>query len=322
MNKISEKAVWDELVPSADEKTSSASFIQSAQPQMMFCYKCNQVIPANSAFCPWCQTELFVTCPKCGNKYSSQYPSCNQCGTNRENYIIEQQKEKARMLEEESQREIIRQKELEEQRRKEEKEAERRRLEEKINAYRKETERQERIAAEKARLEEERKRRERNNSLNAKIRKTDEYISVLSVMNKAYGLYRTKHKLYYVIFLIIFMILCIPFVFVAFEIDWYEDWLFNNIPDALFSLAFYAPIVIVILYAFGGSVFLGVIDNPVKCARFIDNYIHSQKITDNQKMYDYLVKKISSYSGPIKKLPTKFGDWIIEAYRDIMRVYI
>ena len=89
--KISEKAVWDELVPSEDEKTSSASFGQSAQAQMMFCYKCNQVIPANSAFCPWCQTELFVTCPKCGNKYSSQYPACNQCGTNLKVYMLEQE---------------------------------------------------------------------------------------------------------------------------------------------------------------------------------------------------------------------------------------
>ena len=101
MNKISEKAVWDELVPSEDENISPALFGQSAQPQMMFCYKCNQVIPTNSSFCPWCQTELFVTCPKCGSKYSSQYPSCNQCGTNRESYIIEQQKQEASRIEEE-----------------------------------------------------------------------------------------------------------------------------------------------------------------------------------------------------------------------------
>ena len=101
MNKISEKAVWDELLPSADEKTSSASFIQSAQTQMMFCYKCNQVIPANSAFCPWCQTELFITCPKCGNKYSSKYPSCNQCGVSREKYLAEQRlKEEERVRQE------------------------------------------------------------------------------------------------------------------------------------------------------------------------------------------------------------------------------
>ena len=98
-DKISEKAVWDELVPSEDEKTSSASFGQSAQAQMMFCYKCNQVIPANSAFCPWCQTELFVTCPKCGNQYSSQYPACNQCGTNLKVYIREQERLKEQRLE-------------------------------------------------------------------------------------------------------------------------------------------------------------------------------------------------------------------------------
>ena len=105
-DKITEKAVWDELVPSDDEKIASASFGQPAQAQMMFCYKCNQVIPANSAFCPWCQTELFVTCPKCGNKYSSQYPACNQCGTNLKVYMIEQErlKEERKRVEEEQRR--------------------------------------------------------------------------------------------------------------------------------------------------------------------------------------------------------------------------
>ena len=88
MNKISEKAVWDDLAPSQDEMISPTSFGQPTQPQMMFCYKCNQVIPANSAFCPWCQIELYATCPKCGNKYSSQYPACNQCGTNKKEYLL------------------------------------------------------------------------------------------------------------------------------------------------------------------------------------------------------------------------------------------
>lgn len=88
MNKISDKAVWDELTPSEDENISPAPFSQPTQPQMTFCYNCNQVIPANSVFCPWCQIELFVICPKCGNKYSSQYPACNQCGTNRTEYLL------------------------------------------------------------------------------------------------------------------------------------------------------------------------------------------------------------------------------------------
>lgn len=116
-DKISEKAVWDELVPSEDEKTSSASFGQSAQAQMMFCYKCNQVIPANSAFCPWCQTELFVTCPKCGNKYSSQYPACNQCGTNLKVYMLEQERLKEERIKKQSQEEERKRNEEEQQKR-------------------------------------------------------------------------------------------------------------------------------------------------------------------------------------------------------------
>ena len=87
MNKISEKAVWDELVTSEDEKMSPTSFGQPALAQMMFCYKCNQIIPADARFCPWCQTELFVTCPKCEKKYSSQWNYCPFCGVNEAEYL-------------------------------------------------------------------------------------------------------------------------------------------------------------------------------------------------------------------------------------------
>lgn len=93
-NKISEKAVWENgITTDESDYTPLTQSIQTpvqSQPQMMFCYNCNQVIPANSAFCPWCQTELFTLCPKCGNKYSSQYPSCNQCGTNKKEYLLAQ----------------------------------------------------------------------------------------------------------------------------------------------------------------------------------------------------------------------------------------
>lgn len=115
MNKISDKAVWDELTPSEDENISPAPFSQPTQPQMTFCYNCNQVIPANSVFCPWCQIELFVICPKCGNKYSSQYPACNQCGTNRVNFYQEQERIKQQHLEE--QRREAERKRIEDERR-------------------------------------------------------------------------------------------------------------------------------------------------------------------------------------------------------------
>ena len=58
----------------------------------MFCWACGEVIPADSKYCPVCSTELFVKCPKCGHEYSSQYPSCNQCGTNREEYFEEERR--------------------------------------------------------------------------------------------------------------------------------------------------------------------------------------------------------------------------------------
>lgn len=51
------------------------------------CYACGEIIPADSNFCPYCSRELYVTCPKCGNKYSSQFPACSRCGTNRKKYM-------------------------------------------------------------------------------------------------------------------------------------------------------------------------------------------------------------------------------------------
>ena len=93
-NKVSEKAVWEGSI-SPDNDTPSIGSHMQAQSQMMFCYKCNNVIPGNSTFCPYCQIKLFVECPKCGAKYSSQYPACNQCGTNREEYLKTQRQEQA-----------------------------------------------------------------------------------------------------------------------------------------------------------------------------------------------------------------------------------
>lgn len=58
------------------------------------CYACGEVIPDNSKFCPYCSKELYVKCPKCGQTYSSQYPACNQCGTNRNEYYERIRKEK------------------------------------------------------------------------------------------------------------------------------------------------------------------------------------------------------------------------------------
>lgn len=72
------------------------------------CFTCSSLIPGDSKYCPICQTQLFVECPKCGHKYSAQYANCNECGTNREEYLRQQKmQEEARRqsaIEKEAQR--------------------------------------------------------------------------------------------------------------------------------------------------------------------------------------------------------------------------
>ena len=94
-NKVSEKAIWEGAITPDNDTPPIGSQMQT-QSQMMFCYKCNNVIPSNSTFCPYCQIKLFTECPKCGTKYSSQYPACNNCGTNREEYLRAQRREQER----------------------------------------------------------------------------------------------------------------------------------------------------------------------------------------------------------------------------------
>ena len=64
----------------------------NSSPNTMVCYSCGEIIPANSEYCPYCSKELYVMCPKCGQKYSSQFPACNKCGTNRKEYFKEQER--------------------------------------------------------------------------------------------------------------------------------------------------------------------------------------------------------------------------------------
>ena len=107
-NKVSEKVIWEGAISPEDETPIIASQKQN-QPQMMFCYKCNNVIPGDSKYCPCCQIKLYTKCPKCGAKYSTQYPFCNQCGTNRQKYLQWQRKEQKRKenIKEEDRREYL-----------------------------------------------------------------------------------------------------------------------------------------------------------------------------------------------------------------------
>lgn len=113
-NKVSEKAIWEGSITPDNDIPSLGAQMQS-QPQMMFCYKCNNVIPGDSKYCPCCNIELYTTCPKCGVKYSSQYSICSQCGTNRVEFLEVQRREQER-IERLKHEERIRQENLERKR--------------------------------------------------------------------------------------------------------------------------------------------------------------------------------------------------------------
>lgn len=168
-NKVSEKAIWEGSI-SPDNNTPSIASQMQAQPQMMFCYKCNNVIPANSKFCPCCNIELFTTCPKCGVKYSSQYSICSQCGTNRLEYLQMQRKEQER-IERLKRVERIRQEELERERQEAERQKRLKRLEQQ---------------------EKERKQKETYLNDNDEIMKTKEYETIYSLVKEALETYNKK----------------------------------------------------------------------------------------------------------------------------------
>ena len=64
----------------------SSSYGGQTSQKTTVCYACNEIIPLGATYCPVCGKKLIVTCPKCGHEYSSQYPVCSECGTNREEY--------------------------------------------------------------------------------------------------------------------------------------------------------------------------------------------------------------------------------------------
>ena len=179
-NKVSEKAIWEGAI-TPDSDTPSFSSQKQAQPQMMFCYKCNNVIPSNSNYCPYCQIKLFTECPKCGVSYSSQYPACSKCGTNREEYLRIQKKEQER-IEKIKREERIRQEKLEQERQ----EAERKRKEAEA-----ERERQERLKRHEQQ-ENERKQKEAYLKVNAEIVKTKEYETTYSLLTEAIEAYKKE----------------------------------------------------------------------------------------------------------------------------------
>ena len=101
--------------PNIDFENESSSFSKFGSTKTMVCYKCNEIIPAESLFCPICGIMLWVKCPNCGHEYSSQYSICNKCGTNRNQYLKEEEEKERIKKEKEEEEKRIEQEKIKEE---------------------------------------------------------------------------------------------------------------------------------------------------------------------------------------------------------------
>ena len=282
-NKVSEKAIWEGSIPSEDENTQISPFPQS-QPQMMFCYKCNNVIPGDSKYCPCCKVELFITCPKCGAKYSSQYHICNQCGTDRDEYL------RLQKIERERQEEI----ERENQRQRERVEREKREREQQEKEYHKHCE---------ARRREQREAYAREKE---QIIKTKEYQSTYSILIKALESYRRRYIMI-IVLLIVFWVLSLKIT--------------DNpeISHATEGIALVIGVLVLTLPSFG--LVFGIMQSIMqltdeeKREQYIWRYIGKKDFDYDKDILEYVVKRFRDSRWNIHDILENLSEWCIEAYR-------
>jgi hypothetical protein len=279
-NKVSEKAIWEGAI-TPDNDTPSMGSQAQVQPQMMFCYKCNNVIPGNSNYCPYCQVKLYTECPKCGVKYSSQYPACNQCGTNREEYLRAQRREQERK--EAIERENRRRQEIleKEKREREQQEALKRQQHE---AYR----RQQYAAYER---------------LKEQIMNTKEYQSTYSILKEALESWRRKH----------IMIIVLSIVLAAFIMITYKS-LGDGEPDGAFAIILY--LVLPWGLTMGILVPLFRLFNTEKREKYVMQYISKNGSYYDKYILTYVVKQMGNdfYKSTYDVLDN-LSQWCIEAYK-------
>ena len=273
-NKVSEKAIWEGTITPDDDTPSLGSQMQT-QPQMMFCYKCNNVIPGDSKYCPRCQIKLYVTCPKCGVEYSSQYSNCNQCGTNREEYLQMQRRETER-------KEAI--------------ERENRRRQEILEIEKRERERQE--ALDRQRHEDyRRKQEERYDRQKEQIINSKEYQSTYSILKESLKSWRRKHIIIIVLPIIIFAIICV----LAASQD----------EDSLLFLGILVSFALSFSFVFTISNMFDV----EKREKYIQQYIYKKGCNYNKYILAYVVKQMrNDFYKYTYDVLDNLSQWCIDAY--------
>lgn len=281
---VSDKVVWENGVTHDNDFTPTMSQPQSefhSQSQKMFCYNCNNVIPADSKCCPYCQIELYVTCPKCGAKYSSQYPACNQCGTNRLEYIETQKREKER-IEARKREERLRQEKLE--------------LERKEQERKEALERQEREAHWRQECAIAERKKEQ-------IINTKEYQSTYSALKESLESFRRKH----------IMTIVLTIAFAALYMIVYKS-LGRGEPEG--ALAIIHCFIIPLGLTLGIVLPIYSLTNTEKREQHIIKYISTHNYDYDKDMLNYVLKEMrNTFYEYTYDVLDELSDWCIEAYK-------
>lgn len=277
---VSDKVVWENGVTHDNDFTPTMSQPQSefhSQSQKMFCYNCNNVIPADSKCCPYCQIELYVTCPKCGAKYSSQYPACNQCGTNRLEYIETQKREKER-IEARKREERLRQEKLE--------------LERKEQERKEALERQEREAHWRQEC-----------AIKEQIINTKEYQSTYSALKESLESFRRKH----------IMTIVLTIAFAALYMVVYKS-LGRGEPEG--ALVIIHCFIIPLGLTLGILLPIYSLTNTEKREQHIIKYISTHNYDYDKDMLNYVLKEMrNTFYKYTYDVLDELSDWCIEAYK-------
>lgn len=78
----------------------SSNEVEFGSNKTTVCYACNEIIPSDAEYCPYCRKKLYEECPKCGKTYSSQFDNCPKCGTNLKQYLKEEREREFKRTEE------------------------------------------------------------------------------------------------------------------------------------------------------------------------------------------------------------------------------
>lgn len=105
--------------PKSKEVVVSVPINQRQLVGNKICPFCQEIIPSDADYCPFCSKKQEETCPRCGHVYPANFPSCPKCGTNRARYFAAIRESQQRQDEAEFKRRQAEEKRIQQKKKKE-----------------------------------------------------------------------------------------------------------------------------------------------------------------------------------------------------------